>query len=113
MTTFGPCFLPERVAVIEPLVDEAGSLLRSMFKIEPIHFIGCMSEAEITEGAKVGAGHGIYIPPGTVNVNPGMDDIGVVLNWVHENIHNAAPQATENLVDHLTEMVAYQMGLRR
>lgn len=80
----------------------------------PIAFpkvVYCMTDKEIAEGEKVGAGHGIFIEPDTIKINPYMNPLNILLNYVHEHLHMAFPDASEDLVDALTEIVAVRMGM--
>ncbi len=69
-----------------------------------------MSEEDIKDfrGAS-----GVAILPDKIKIDPNMGSHGILFNYIHENIHIALPSASENLVDHLTDLVAYQMKLPR
>lgn len=112
---FDDCFDEEKVKEISRQIIKVNEKILDLAR-EPIELpktIECMSEKEIAEGLKVGGGHGLFIAPETIKINPHMSSIGIMLNYIHENIHYVLPDASENLVDHLTDLVAYQLKLNR
>ena len=112
---FNECFDEEKIKEISCSVMKANEKILDLTG-QPIQLpkqVQCMNEQEIKEGAKVGAGHGLFIPPNTIKINPNMSPDGILLNYIHENIHYVLPEASENLVDHLTDLVAYQLKINR
>lgn len=115
MVEFGLCFSKEKIEKIAPKVEEAQKYIKMLTStdVELPQKIDCMTMEDIQEGEKCGGGHGEYIAPDTIKINPLMDNLGILLNYIHENIHHVLPGASENLVDHLTDLVAFQMKLQR
>ena len=72
-----------------------------------------MTKEEIEEGKKVGAGHGLYIPPNLIKINAEMPSELIFLNFIHENIHHAFPDLHEKAVDILTAYVGCQFDIGR
>ncbi len=112
---FDTCFSKEKIEKIQDKISESHKYIKMMSREETElpQWIECMSEEEIIEGEKVGAGHGMYRFPDTIKINPHMSPGGILCNYIHENIHYVLPNASENLVDHLTDLIAYQMELKR
>ena len=112
---FDTCFPKEKIEKIQDKVLESQKYIKMLAReeVELPQWIECMSEEEIREGEKVGAGHGMYRFPDTIKINPHMSSQGILLNYIHENVHHVSPDASENLVDHLTDLIAYQMELKR
>jgi len=115
MVEFGLCFAKERIERIADKVEESQKYIKMLSgkDVELPQKIDCMTLKDIEDGRIAGGGHGEFIPPNTIKINPFMDDLGVLLNYIHENIHYVLPSASENLVDHLTDLVAFQMKLQR
>lgn len=111
---FDPCFDSTKIRMIERHIPGAQVNIRELVKIEVKlpERIECLSDEEIAFYAKRDGGHGLYAD-GTIRINPHMTPRGILLNYIHENIHHVLPDASENLVDHLTDLVAYQMNLKR
>ena len=112
---FNECFDEEKIKEISCQIIGVNEKLLDLAR-EPIELprtVECMSEKEIAEGLKVGGGHGLFIAPNTIKINPHMGPTGILLNYIHENIHFILPDASENLVDHLTDLVAYQLKINR
>ena len=114
-TEFASCFPREKIKKIEHLIPEANEKIRELAKgdIKLPEKIECLSAEEIQHYEKVGAGHGLFVPPKTIKINPYMSETGILLNYIHENIHYVLPSADENLVDFLTDFVAYQVKIKR
>lgn len=112
---FAECFDKGKIAEIQELVAKANIKLMELAKekVELPKRVECMSDEEIEEYSRLGAGHGLFIPPDVIKVNPYMSSVGILLNYIHENIHYIFPNASENLVDYLTELIAYQLKLPR
>lgn len=112
---FDTCFPKEKIEKIQDKALESHKYIKMLSReeVELPPWVECMSEEEIREGEKVGAGHGMYCFPDTIKINPRMSSQGILLNYIHENVHHVAPWASENLVDHLTDLIAYQMDLKR
>lgn len=115
MVEFGACFPKDKIDRITDKVMESQRYIKMLTStdIDLPQRIDCMTIEDIKEGERLGGGHGEYIAPGTIKINPFMDDTGILLNYIHENIHHVLPNASENLVDHLTDLVAFQMKLQR
>jgi len=111
---FDPCFNPAKIRKIESRIPVAQVNVRELVKIkvELPGRIECLSDEEIAFYAKRDGGHGLYAD-GTIRLNPHMTSRGILLNYIHENIHHVLPDASENLVDHLTDLIAYQTALKR
>lgn len=111
---FDACFSREKIKEIQDKASESHKYIKmlSQEKILPQR-VDCMTAEEIQEGEKVGGGHGLYRFPDTIKINPHMDSTGILLNYIHENVHHVLPNASENLVDHLTDLISYQMELKR
>lgn len=112
---FDPCFSREKIERIRDVVSESFNYIKMLSKgdEELPRRVECMTMEESQEGEKKGAGHGLYISPGTIKINPHMSEGAILCNYIHENIHHVLPGASENLVDHLTDLVAFQMNLKR
>ena len=112
---FDTCFPREKIEKIQDKALESHKYIKMMAReeIEMLRWVECMSEEEIQEGEKVGAGHGMYRFPDICKINPHMSSQGILLNYIHENVHHVLPDASENLVDHLTDLISYQMELKR
>ena len=115
MVRFKECFPTSKISEIEGRIPAAKKFILGLLDepAELIDDIECMSDAEIEEGLRLGGGHGLYLEPKTIKINPHMSSVAILLNYIHENIHHVLPEASENLVDHLTDLVAYQMGINR
>ena len=112
---FASCFPREKIEKIQDTVSKSRKYIKMLSKedAELPRRVECMTMEEIQEGEKVGAGHGLYIFPDTIKINPHMSEGAILCNYIHENIHHVLPNASENLVDHLTDLIAYQMALKR
>lgn len=75
--------------------------------------IECMTIKEIEEGRKRGGGHGIYYPKDLIKINKSMSDKGILLNFVHENLHHAFPELEEMAIDLLTHFIGGKIGIIR
>jgi len=115
MVEFASCFSREKIEKIQDSISESQKYLKMLSREETElpQKVECMSEEEIREGEKVGAGHGLYRFPDTIKINPHMSEGGILGNYIHENVHHLLPNASENLVDHITDLIAYQMKLQR
>lgn len=115
MVEFDTCFPMEKIEKIQDKASESHKYIKMLGKedVELPKRVECMSEEEIREGEKEGAGHGMYRFPDTIKINPHMSSQGILLNYIHENVHHVLPDASENLVDHLTDLICYQMDLKR
>lgn len=59
--------------------------------------VRCMAKTDIVGGRKRGAGHGYtYLKQREIWLNPHMSELGLWLVFIHENLHHAFPDATEN-----------------
>lgn len=112
---FDKSFDDKEIAKIRHRLPEAERLILAITKRDvslPKKIKG-MSDKEIQKYKGTGGGHGLFIPPDTIKINPHMDSNGILLNYIHENIHFVLPNARENVVDYLTESIAFQMKLER
>ena len=108
---FDKCFNIKKIKEIEGRIPEAQIRIQELTRKKKLpKKIHCMSEKDIKDfrGAS-----GVAILPDKIKINPNMGSHGILFNYIHENIHIALPSASENLVDHLTDLVAYQMELPR
>jgi len=115
MIEFASCFSKKKIKKIQNKVLESQKYIKMLSKkeIKLPEKVECMTIEEIKKYKKIGAGHGLYVPPKTIKINPHMDGRGILFNYIHENIHYVVPNASENLVDYLTDLIAYQMKLKR
>ncbi len=112
---FDKCFPIEIVKEIAEIIPKANKLIKDLSNkdIELPDRIQCLSDDEIKEYEKSGGGHGLFTSPDIIKINPYMGKTGILLNYIHENIHYTLPHAHENLVDLLTDIVAYQLKVKR
>jgi hypothetical protein len=112
---FAECFEKSKIDEICDLISKANIKLMELIKekVELPKRIECMSDVEIETGSALGGGHGLFVSPSTIKINPYMSSIGILLNYIHENIHCIFPNASENLVEYLTELIAYQLKIPR
>jgi hypothetical protein len=62
--------------------------------------VEAMTEQEIAEGEAVGKGHGLYLPEtAQIKLNASMTPIAIYLNFIHEHLHHAIPDATEQEIN--------------
>ena len=109
---FDKCFNITKIKEIEGRIPEAQIRIKELTRKKKLpKKITCISEEEIKElGGNVA---GLAILPDKIKINPHISSEGILWNYIHENVHIALPSASENLVDHLTNLVAYQMKLPR
>ena len=111
---FSPEFPKEVVDGIRKKITMALRVLALIAKerADIPRYIEAMSEEEINDGKKHGAGHGIAIPRrGIVKINPHMSQVNILLNFVHEMAHTLLPDASEWAVDVLTDKVAREVKI--
>lgn len=115
MIKFDKCFPMKIIKEIVGIIPKANRLIKDLSKddVELPDRIQCLSDNEIREYKKTGGGHGLFIPPNIIKINPYMNKTGILLNYIHENIHYTLPHAHENLVDLLTDIIAYQLKMER
>lgn len=81
-------------------------------------YVKCMSTKRIVEGRARGAGHGMTYVRGrgsnTIWMNPHMTEWGYWLVFVHENLHHAYPDATEQELncEHLPDVFKHVFNKR-
>jgi len=113
-TLFCECFDEEKIKPFEhhipQVYEEIEKLTNKRIKSFP-DLVQCLTEEEIEEYSKIGGGHGLYQYPDTVKINPNMDSEMIFLNFIHENIHHAMPQAEEKVVDILTLFIACKFNI--
>lgn len=112
---FSECFDKAKIKEIQELIEKANIKLMEFVteKIDLPGRIDCMSDEEIEVCSALDGGHGLFIHPDIIKINPYMSPVGILLNYIHENIHCIFPKASENLVDFLTDLVAYQLKIPR
>jgi hypothetical protein len=99
---FAPCFDARKVAAIAEVLPDT---FDAFHEIAPWvedwpDRIECMSDRQIVDGRSRGAGHGQYSPDEKrIWVNPYMTAFGIWLNILHENMHHAFPDATEQEIN--------------
>lgn len=98
---FDDCFDREQVKEVArrlPATYRALNELAPWRKDKWPRRVRCMTEKEIINGRKRGAGHG-YTYGGdskSIWLNPHMNTLGLWLVFIHENLHHAFPDATEH-----------------
>jgi len=110
---FDPCFDPEKLTSLRSTLpktykalDKKAPWMRGRWPRR----VKCMTDKRIVEGRERGAGHGFTFTRGrgsdTIWMNPHMTDWGHWLVFVHENLHHAYPDATEQELNctHLPDM---------
>ncbi len=114
------CFDAEKIEIIEPYIGPMQKWIETKAgrDVDFPDFVYCMTEEEIAEGEKVGAGHGLAIYPDIVKVNPDMDPLHIALNHGHEILHLVFPQEAgesdddyEARIDRLTLEMGRDVGL--
>lgn len=97
--TFDRCFNDDKVrqvSVYLPATFEALNEMAPWRKGKWPTRVRCMTHAQIIQGRRRGAGHGFtYIRGNTIWMNAHMTAMGYWLVYVHENLHHAFPDATE------------------
>jgi hypothetical protein len=110
------CFDKDDANAIRDIADQVYSEIRKLRR-EPIKQfpvdIECLTDEEIDYyWKKHGAGHGLYLrDQNLIKINPYMSKLGILLNFVHENLHHGLPELAEKPVDILTTYVGCQVGL--
>ena len=111
------CFTDD---IVKMLKDNSEKVYQEINKLsqKPISdyptTIECLTEKEIEYYRReYGAGHGLYVAPNLVKINPNMSKEGILLNFIHENIHHALPNASEKLVDIATYRVGCQLNINK
>ncbi|MFW9874908.1 MAG: hypothetical protein ACFFG0_17515 [Candidatus Thorarchaeota archaeon] len=97
---------------IQELEDVRANKLRE--KARTLDFprrVYAMTSQEIEAGRRIPpprgpAGHGLFIPPNTIKINATMSAGNVLLNYIHENLHWAFDELSEEMVDRLTIVIA-------
>ena len=111
---FSDCFgdkakLSERLAPqVYAAIDEIAG--KKLTYPRPVQ---CMTEEEIASGRKIkgpghegGAGHGMYVSDdNVVKINAGMDEVNILANFIHENLHFALRGKHEVDIDSLTDTI--------
>lgn len=97
---FDTCFPPKKVSELAALLPETYQALNELAPWRkgkwPVH-VRCLSNKRIVEGRSRGAGHGMtYVEGNEIWLNPHMTLPGYWLVFVHENLHHAFPDATED-----------------
>lgn len=105
---FAPCFDRAKLSRFERLIPRSYDVMRRRtgFRGSWPRRIECMTAAEIAEGRKTGAGHGLYLgDPKRIKINHSMSATAIFANFLHENLHHARRDLTEQQVDDLTGVV--------
>lgn len=113
-TKFDPCFDPEKIKKFQEKVPKIIAEIRKLTSKKIKDFpqkIECMTPKEITAGKLRGAGHGLYIPGKKIAINKDMSSKGIVLNFIHENLHHALPELSEKVIDILTSHIGCESDL--
>lgn len=112
-TCFNDCKVAEMSALLPATYDVLNELAPWRKGRWPTR-VHCMSKEKILDGRKRGAGHGATYVSGvdsnSIWMNPHMTPAGLWLVFIHENLHHAFPDATEDelnnvLVPHVFEEV--------
>ncbi len=109
------CFNTDIRKLINDISDkvykEINKLSRSKIKNFPEQ-IECLSDKEIKHYSKCcNAGHGLYVKPNLIKINPYMNKNGILMNFIHENLHHALPYLTEKPIDILTEYIGCRLNI--
>lgn len=97
---FDPCFSCSQIDELSEVLDETYAALDSYAPWRNGRWptrIRCMLKRDIIRGRRRGAGHGYtYLRQGEIWLNPYMTTFGLWLVLIHENLHHAFPDATED-----------------
>jgi hypothetical protein len=105
-------FDPEKLAKIEQFIPKVYEVLEEVVgrSISWPTMIDSMTPEEIDYSESRGGGHGIcYKDEGIVKMNIDMTPVNLLYNFIHENLHYAAPDMVEEEVDKLTEIIYNQV----
>lgn len=111
---FSTCFPRSKVLALWPRLDPTYAELDRLAEWRggrwPKH-IRCMGKAQIVDGRRRGAGHGFTYVRGddkdAIWMNPHMSVLGYHLVLIHENLHHAFPDATENELNNVLVPYVY------
>lgn len=112
MTSFARCFDRGKIDQIRPLIPKAYQAMENMVGYKPMwpDRIECMTSAEIRDGKKHGAGHGLYlVDEQRIRINASMPADEILYNFIHENLHHALPNESEASIDRRTPIVFEQV----
>lgn len=71
--------------------------------------VHCMSKRDVVAGRRRGAGHGAtYLERREIWMNPHMTSAGLWLVFIHENLHHAFPDATEDELNNVLVPEVFQ-----
>lgn len=112
---FDTCFDECKIAEMSALLPATYVVLNELAPWRkgrwPKH-VKCMSLERIVDGRKRGAGHGMTYIQGsqanTIWMNPHMSWEGYWLVFIHENLHHAFPDATEEELNNVLVPHVYQ-----
>lgn len=116
---FDDCFDRRKLRKVLPLLPAAYAELDALAPWREGKWptrVHCMSDEEIAEGRSRGAGHGATLVPGNdVWINPHMHWQSIWLVLVHENLHHAFPDATEEEINclHVPRIYERVFGRKR
>ncbi len=110
--SWDPEFDQESIEIISPFIPKAQEEIQRRAG-RPLDFppkVFAMTRGEVVAGRLVGAGHGMFIRPSTIKVNPSLPPIRLLANYIHENLHWALPSMSEHQVDILTDEILQSIG---
>lgn len=111
---FDACFDDCKIAQVAALLPDT---YRELDKMAPWRKgkwptrVHCFTRAQIVSGRKRGAGHGMTYISGRSNeiwLNPHMTPAGLWLVFIHENLHHAFPDATEDELNNVLVPQVYE-----
>jgi hypothetical protein len=96
-----------KITEFDHLIDDAYQVMEELVggAVEWPTQVEAMTDLEITNDESLGGGHGRYNDE-LIKINPHMKPFTIFYNFIHENLHHALPDASEEWVDALTD-VAY------
>jgi hypothetical protein len=116
--SFARCFDQNKVAAI---VDRLPKTYEALDELAPWREgqwpteIRCMSDSRIAEGRSHGAGHGVTQVGcisrrgcNWIEMNPYLTPDGLWLVLIHENLHHAFPDATEDEINNVLVQRVYK-----
>lgn len=108
MVSFARCFDRAKIDQFRSLIPKTYRVMEQMVGYEPSwpSRIECMTPEQIRAGRLEGAGHGLYDPEEQrIAINASMSQLAIYLNFIHENLHHALPDASEKQIDRLVPVV--------
>ena len=114
--SFGPCFGPRaRDPALLAATDAARREIVRLARRAPRAWVtaDCMTRAEVAQGRRITAGHGLYDGArDRVAINRDMDPEMLYLNFIHEHLHRVFPGLGEDGIRVLTQLVDCRVRTR-